>query len=92
MDRSYVLIMGGGPARCLVRGVCVCVCVQLLGRVQLCDPMDSRQPGPSVHRIPQARILEQALPDPGIKPGSFVFYALAGGFFTTSSAWEASAW
>ena len=83
--------MGGGPARCLVHGVCVCVCVESLGRVQLWDPMDSRQPGPSVCGSPQARILEWALPDPGIKSGSFVISALAG-FFTTSSAWEASAW
>ena len=29
------------------------------------------------------------LPDPGIKPTSFVSPALAGGFFTTSTAWEA---
>ena len=29
------------------------------------------------------------LPDPGIKPTSFMFPALAGGFFTTSTTWEA---
>ena len=29
------------------------------------------------------------LPDPGIKPASLVSPALAGGFFTTSSTWEA---
>jgi len=28
-------------------------------------------------------------PDPGIKPASLVSYALAGGFFTTSTTWEA---
>ena len=28
------------------------------------------------------------LPDPGIKPMSFMSPALAGGFFTTSAAWE----
>ena len=29
------------------------------------------------------------LPDPGIKPTSFMSLELAGGFFTTSSTWEA---
>ena len=29
------------------------------------------------------------LPDPGIKPTSLISLALAGGFFTTSSTWEA---
>ena len=29
------------------------------------------------------------LPNPGIKPVSFVSPALAGGFFTTSATWEA---
>ena len=73
--------------------VCVCThaCVQSLSRVRLCDPMDSSQPGPSVHGIPQARILVQALLNPGIRPGSFVFAALAAGFFTAGSTWEASA-
>ena len=28
------------------------------------------------------------LPDPGIKPASFISPALAGGFFTTSATWE----
>ena len=43
----------------------------------LCDPMDGRPPGSSVHRIFQARILEwvaiffsRGFPDPGTKPGS----------------------
>ena len=30
------------------------------------------------------------LPDTGLKPKSFVSLALAGGFFTTSTTWEAS--
>ena len=29
------------------------------------------------------------LPDPGIKPTSFMSLALAGGFFTISTTWEA---
>ena len=32
---------------------CVCVCA----RVGLCEPMDCRQPGSSVHGISQAKIL-----------------------------------
>ena len=31
------------------------------------------------------------LPDPGIEPTSLMFPALAGGFFTTSTTWEAPA-
>ena len=31
----------------------------VLGRVQLCDLMDCSPPGPSVHGISQARILER---------------------------------
>ena len=41
----------------------------------LCDPMDCSPPGSSVHRIPQARVLEWVAisfsrPDPRITPGS----------------------
>ena len=42
--------------------VCVCVCTRvhpvLLSRVELCDSVDCIPPGPSVHGILQARILE----------------------------------
>ena len=45
--------------------------------LMLCDPMDYSLPGSSVHRIPQARILEwvaipfsRYLPYSGIEPGS----------------------
>ena len=48
----------------------------------LCNPMDSSQPGSSVHGILQARILEWDaisnsghLPNPAIKPGSPVLQA-----------------
>ena len=34
-------------------------------------------------------LLEGDLPDPGIKPASLMSPALAGGFFTTSTTWEA---
>ena len=34
-------------------------------------------------------LLQGDLPDPGIKPASLMSPALAGGFFTTSTTWEA---
>ena len=51
----------------------------------------------SVHGILQGRILEWVVvsllqgifPNPGIKPVSFMCPALASGFFTTSTTWEA---
>ena len=55
----------------------------------LCDPMNSSQPVSSVQGIFLARILELPfptpgdLPDPGIKPESLVYPALAGRFFAT---------
>ena len=65
--------------------------------VSLCDPMDYSLLGSSVHGILQARILEWVaisspgdLPDPGIKPMSFMSPELASGFFTTSANWESN--
>ena len=59
-------------------------------------PMDWSPPGSSVHGIPQARILKWvAFPSPGDLPHpetetvTLTSPALAGGFFTTSAAWEA---
>ena len=59
--------------------------------------MDYSQPGSSVHKILEARILEwvallfsRDLPDPGIKPVSLTSPRLAGRFFTTSATREAS--
>ena len=61
----------------------------------LCDPIDGSPPGSSVHRTPQASILEWVavcgvlfpppgdLPNPGVKPLSPESPALTGGFFTT---------
>ena len=53
------------------------------------DSMNCNSPGSSVCGIFQARILEwvpfpspRDLSDPGIKPESFMFFALVGGFFT----------
>ena len=58
--------------------------------------MDRSLPGSAVYGIFQARILEWVacpppgdLPNPGIKPVSLTFPALAGGFFITSTTWEA---
>ena len=49
-----------------------CVCVKVAQTwPSLCDPMDRHQPGCSIHRILQARILEWgALPSPGDLPNS----------------------
>ena len=62
----------------------------------LCDTMDCIPPGSSVHEILQARVLEWVvisssgdLPHPRIEPTSHTSPALAGRFFTTSTAWEA---
>ena len=62
----------------------------------ICNPMDSRLPGSSVHGILQARILEwvaisfsRESCNPGIEPGSLMSPALACGLFTTSASWEA---
>ena len=54
-------------------------------------------PGSSVHGIFQAGVLEWfdisysrgSLSNPGIEPTSLASPALAGGFFTTSTTWEA---
>ena len=63
----------------------------------LCDSMDCSSPGSSVYGILQGRILEWVaipsppgdLPDSGKESRSFMSPALAGGFFTTNSPWEA---
>ena len=63
---------------------------------QSCNPTVCRPPGSSVHEILQARILEWGaisspgnLPHPGIDSLLPVSPALAGGFFTTSTTWDA---
>ena len=75
----------------------VCMHAKLLQTcLTLCDPMDCRPPGSSVHGILQGRILEGvAMPSskgssqPGVKPASLTSTALTGGFFTSSAIWEA---
>ena len=72
---------------------CVCVCACVLNRgPTLCNPPDF-----SVYGIIQARIHWSGLPypppgglpDPGTKPVSLKSPALAGGFFSTTTTWEA---
>ena len=62
----------------------------------LCKPMDHSLPDSSVPGILQAGILQwiamsssRDLPNPGIEPMSLMSSALAGGFFTTGTTWEA---
>ena len=56
--------------------VCVCVCVCVLVTQScpiLCDPMDGRLPGSSVHGILQARILERvAISFSRLYPGNLI--------------------
>ena len=61
----------------------------------LCNPMDCSLPSSSAHGILQVRIMEcvvipssRHLPNPGIKPTSFMSPALSGGFFTISATWK----
>ena len=67
-----------------------------LSCLTLYDPVDCSPPGPSVHGMLQASILEWvATPSsrgsswPEIETRSLKSPALAGGFFTTSATWEA---
>ena len=62
----------------------------------LCNCMDSSLSGSSVHRILQEEYWGRLpfpppgeLPDLGIEPASLMSLALAGGFFITSTPWEA---
>ena len=62
----------------------------------LCDPMDCRPPGSSVHGICRQEYWSGLqcpppgdLPHPGIKHTSLMSPALAGRLFTTSATWEA---
>ena len=79
--------------------VCACACTHTKSLqlcLTVCDPMDYSPSGFSVHGILYARILEWMpcpppgdLPDSGITPTSLISPVLAGGFFTTSTTWEA---
>ena len=62
----------------------------------LCNPMDCSPPGSSVHGDSSGKnivvgchaLLQEDLPNPGMKPVSLMSPALAGGFFTGSTTWE----
>ena len=61
-----------------------------------CNPMDCSPPGPSVLGFSSQEYWSGLpcpppgdLPDPGSKPISLMSSALAGGFFSTSTTWEA---
>ena len=79
------------------KSVCVCMCAKLLKLCPtLCDPMDCNPPGSSVHGIFQQEYWSGLpcpapgdLPNPRIEPTSLTSPALASGFFTTSTTWEA---
>ena len=82
---------------CMTAFITVSVCVSSVAQSCLTlQPMDYSPPGSSVHGIFQERILGWVavsspgdLPDPGIKSTFLASPALAGGFFTTSTTWEA---
>ena len=60
--------------------ICYVLCLVAQACPTLCNPMDCRPPGFSIHGISQARTLEWVLlqgylPDPGIEPGSSALQA-----------------
>ena len=74
----------------------MCACSLSQSCPTLCNSMDCSLPGSLVHGIFQARIREWVATSysrqssrPGIKPTSLASPALAGGFFTTGTTWEA---
>ena len=77
--------------------VCMYMCAKLLQScLTLCDPIHYRPPGSPVHEISKQEYLGGFsrpplgdLPNPAIKLTSLMSPALAGGFFTTSTKWEA---
>ena len=78
--------------------LCTCVLTKSLQSCPtLCDPMDCSPPGSSMgfSRQEYGSGLPHPPPgdlsNPGIKPTSITSPALAGGFFTTSTTWEAQA-
>ena len=73
-----------------------CAALSLQWCPTLCGSLDCSPPGPSVHGMLQARMLQwvlcpppEDLPHPETEPVSLTALALAGGFFTTSATWEA---
>ena len=72
--------------------LCACM-LSCFSLVWLCDPMDSSPPGPSVHGVLKARILEWGamFSSRGSSwPTSLMSPVLTGRLFTTSTTWKAS--
>ena len=76
--------------------VVIHVRAQSLSCVRLCSPMDCNPPGSSVVNFLGRNtgagwhfLLQGDLPDSGMEPESLASPALADGFFTTSTTWEA---
>ena len=72
------------------------MCCMCPSNLTLCSPTDCSPPGSSDHGILPARTQEwlpcpplRDLPDPGIETVWIASLALEGGFFTTSTPWEA---
>ena len=72
----------------------VCVLAQLC--LTLCNSMDCSLPGSSVHGCARQEYWSGLpfpspgdLSNPGVEPTSLASPALAGGFFTASTTWEA---
>ena len=79
---------------CVLIHMCACVHAQLC--LTLCNPLDCDPPGSSLHGILQARTLEWAAisfskgsSQPRDQTCVSLSPALTGGFFTTSTTWEA---
>ena len=77
--------------------MCVCVCVLSRSVVfNSATPWTAARQAPLSMGVLQTRVLEWVacpppgnLPNPGIEPMSLASPALAGGFFTTNTTWEA---
>ena len=77
--------------------MCACVLKLLQSCPTLSDSMDYSPSGSSVHgdspgnntEVSCHALLQGNLPDSGIEPASLMVFTLAGGFFTTSTSWEA---
>ena len=96
MQPGSTITKGSFQNQSVFHGMCVCA----QSCPTLCSSMDCSPPGFSAHGIFQARIPEWVvifhsrgwhflLPNPGMEPVSLASPSLAGGFFTTSTCWEA---
>ena len=99
---SFFLWLSSTPfCVCVCTCIYVCVCVYVHAKSlqscpTLCNPMDYSPQAPLSMGFSRQEYWSGLpcpppgdLPDPGIKPISLMFPALAGRFFTASAAWEA---